>query len=72
MYEAKIRADSSLDWYGVLWAVNQAANQMQDCEDTEQSVEMPDGEIWAVDLDAGGRDEPNVYLVTAQEVNDEP
>lgn len=64
MNKATIKADSALDWFDVLWAIYIAANQMEDCEDYVQKVEMPDGSFLKVDLNAGGTDNPNVYVVT--------
>lgn len=50
---AIVHADKSIDWHGAMYAVNEAADSMEDAEDTLHTIELPDGSRALVDLGAG-------------------
>jgi hypothetical protein len=65
MHQALIRAADDLDWGDALYALNKAAEQMEDVEARHQVVKMPDGSRISVNLDAEPRKTPNVYEIRA-------
>lgn len=61
--DATLRVSEGVDWNDAIWALNAAVEQMADCEDLDQTVEMPDGSILMVNLDADPH-KANVYEIT--------